>query len=307
MTILIAEDDEMCRLLLQKSLTGENITILYAVNGKEAVELVKCHKEITLVLMDIKMPVMNGYEATRLIKLLRPDLPVIAQSAFTSKKEREKAIEAGCDSFITKPIYKSELLEVIQLETAMQSTLQAVANVVEAHDPYTAGHERRVGIISADIAREMGWSEEKCHTLQFIGLVHDIGKMSIPAEILSKPGRLSAIEFELVKNHAEQGYQILKDVEFSLPIAEIIREHHERMDGSGYPQGLKGEETLLEARILAVADVLEAMASHRPYRAAFGLEVALHEIESHRGEHFDPDVVDAMLRLFREKGYQLPV
>ena len=306
-TILIAEDDEMCRLLLQKSLTCENITILYAVNGKEAVELVKCHQEITLVLMDIKMPVMNGYEATRLIKQLRPDLPVIAQSAFTSKKDREKAIEAGCDSFITKPIYKSELLEVIQLETAMQSTLQAVANVVEAHDPYTAGHERRVGIISADIAREMGWSEEKCHTLQFIGLVHDIGKMSIPAEILSKPGRLSAIEFELVKNHAEQGYQILKDVEFSLPIAEIIREHHERMDGSGYPQGLKGEETLLEARILAVADVLEAMASHRPYRAAFGLEVALHEIESHRGEHFDPDVVDAMLRLFREKGYQLPV
>ena len=306
MTILIAEDDEMCRLLLQKSLTGENITILYAVNGKEAVELVKCHKEITLVLMDIKMPVMNGYEATRLIKLLRPDLPVIAQSAFTSKKDREKAIEAGCDSFITKPIYKSELLEVIKLETAMQTTLQAVANVVEAHDPYTAGHERRVGIISADIAREMGWSEEKCHTLQFIGLVHDIGKMSIPAEILSKPGRLSAIEFELVKNHAEQGYQILKDVEFSLPIAEIIREHHERMDGSGYPQGLKGEKTLIEARILAVADVLEAMASHRPYRAAFGLEVALHEIESHRGEHFDPDVVDAMLRLFREKGYQLP-
>jgi PAS domain S-box-containing protein/putative nucleotidyltransferase with HDIG domain len=195
---------------------------------------------------------------------------------------------------------------VKRLQNAMQSTLDAIAKVVEAHDPYTAGHERRVGIIAADIAREMGWSEEKCHSLQLIGLVHDIGKMSIPAEILSKPGRLSTIEFELVKTHAEQGYQIFQDVEFPLPIAEIIREHHERMDGSGYPQGLKGEETLLEARILAVADVLEAMASHRPYRSSLGLEEAINEIESHRVQHFDPLVVDAMLRLFREKGYQLP-
>ncbi|NMW20890.1 MAG: PAS domain S-box protein [Chlorobiaceae bacterium] len=196
---------------------------------------------------------------------------------------------------------------VKQLENAMQSTLQAVANVVEAHDPYTAGHERRVGVIAADLAREMGWSEEKCHTLQLIGFVHDIGKMSIPAEILSKPGRLSAIEFELVKTHAEQGYQILKNVDFPMPIARIIREHHERMDGSGYPQCLKGEETLPESRILAVADVLEAMASHRPYRPSLGLQAALEEIERYRVQHFDPEVVDAMLRLFREKGYQLPL
>ena len=192
------------------------------------------------------------------------------------------------------------------LETAMQSTLQAVAKVVEAHDPYTAGHEFRVGIIAADIAREMGWSEEKCSTLNLIGLVHDIGKMSIPSEILTKPGLLSAIEFELIKTHADQGYKILKDVEFPLPIARIIREHHERMDGSGYPQGLKGKETLLEARILGVADVLESMASHRPYRPAFSIEETLREIESHREQHFDPEVVDAALRLFREKGYQLP-
>jgi len=196
---------------------------------------------------------------------------------------------------------------VKQLENEMQSTLQAVAKVVEAHDPYTAGHERRVGIIAGDIAREMGWSEEKCHTLQLIGFVHDIGKMSIPAEILSKPGRLSAIEFELVKTHAEQGYQILKNVDFPMPIARIIREHHERMDGSGYPQCLKGEETLPESRILAVADVLEAMASHRPYRPSLGLQAALEEIERYRVQHFDPEVVDAMLRLFREKGYQLPL
>ncbi len=195
---------------------------------------------------------------------------------------------------------------VKQLEGAMKSTLQAVAKVVEAHDPYTAGHERRVGIIAADIAREMGWNEEKCQTMQLVGLVHDIGKISIPGEILTKPGKLSAIEFELVKTHAENGYQILHDVEFPLPIARIIREHHERMDGSGYPQGLKGAETLPESRILAVADVLEAMASDRPYRLSRGLDAAIHEIESHREQQFDPDAVDAMLRLFREKDYHLP-
>ncbi len=195
---------------------------------------------------------------------------------------------------------------VKQLEGAMKSTLQAVANVVEAHDPYTAGHERRVGQIAADIAREMGWSEETCQTMQLIGLVHDIGKISIPGQILTKPGKLSAIEFELIKTHAVNGYQILHDVEFPLPIAQIIREHHERMDGSGYPQGLKGEDTRPESRILAVADVLEAMASNRPYRASLGIDAAISEIETHRGSLFDPVVVDAVLRLFREKGYQLP-
>ena len=196
---------------------------------------------------------------------------------------------------------------VKQLEGAMKSTLQAVAKVVEARDPYTAGHERRVGQIAEDIAREMGGSDETCQTMQLVGLVHDIGKISIPSAILAKPGELSATEFELIKTHAENGYQILHDIELPLPIAQIIREHHERMDGSGYPQGLKGENTLPESRILAVADVLEAMASQRPYRPTKGLEKAIHEIESNRGSLFDPDVVDAMLRLFREKGYQLPI
>ena len=225
---------------------------------------------------------------------------------FQNEEKEKRAAELVLAITAQKEGEQKRLSYVKQLENAMQSTLQAVAKVVEAHDPYTAGHELRVGQIAADIAREMGWSEEQCNTLRLIGLVHDIGKMSIPSEILSKPGKLSAIEFELVKTHAEQGYQILHDVEFPLPIAEIIREHHERMDGSGYPQGLKGEKTLIEARILAVADVLESMASHRPYRASLGIEEAINEIESYRGKHFDPEVVDAVLRLFRKKGYQLP-
>lgn len=195
---------------------------------------------------------------------------------------------------------------VKQLEGMMQGTLQAVANMVEQRDPYTSGHERRVGIIASDIAREMGWAEEQCKNLQLIGLVHDIGKIAIPAEILTKPTRLGPLEYEMVKSHAEKGYEILKDVVFPLPIAEIIRQHHERMDGSGYPRGLAGDEIFPEARILAVADVLESMATHRPYRPALGLNAAISEIEDHSGIHFDKIVVDAMLSIIRQKDYCLP-
>ena len=193
-----------------------------------------------------------------------------------------------------------------QLEERMHDTLQVVANVIEAHDPYTAGHERRVGIISSDIAHEMGWSKERCENMKLVGLVHDIGKIGVPTEILSKPGALSPLEYELVKTHAEHGYEILSGVEFPMQIAQIIRQHHERMDGSGYPNGLKGSDILIEARIIAVADTIESMASHRPYRSALGVDAAIAEIEKYSGKLYDPVVVDAVLQLFREKAYQLP-
>ena len=194
----------------------------------------------------------------------------------------------------------------LQLEGAIWGTLTAISSMVEQRDPYTAGHERRVGIIAADIAGEMGWSEQKCKELEMIGLVHDIGKIGLPAEILSKPSKLSVLEYEIVKAHAEKGYEVLKGVEFPMPVAEIIRQHHERMNGSGYPRGLKGEQILPEARVLAVADVLESMASHRPYRPALGMDAALDELMKNRGTLYDPDVVDALLRLVRGKGYRLP-
>jgi HD-GYP domain-containing protein (c-di-GMP phosphodiesterase class II) len=152
----------------------------------------------------------------------------------------------------------------------------------------------------------MGWDDERCKNLELVGLVHDIGKIAVPAEILSKPGRLSPLEMELVKCHAQAGYDILKDVTFAIPVAEIIRQHHERMDGSGYPRGLQGDAILPEARVLAVADVVESMAAHRPYRPALGLDVAMAEIDKHRGQLYDPEVADAMARLVREKGYRLP-
>lgn len=195
---------------------------------------------------------------------------------------------------------------VKQLEAAMRGTFQAVSNMVEIRDPYTAGHERRVGLIASAIAQEMGWPPDRCESLELLGLVHDIGKISVPSEILTKPTRLSKLEMEMMRGHAEAGYDILKDVPFATPVAEIIRQHHERMDGSGYPRGLKGEEILPEARVLAVADVIESMASHRPYRASVGLEAALLEVVGNRGRLYATEVVDATVRLVKEKGYVLP-
>ncbi|HQR05035.1 MAG: PAS domain S-box protein [Proteobacteria bacterium] len=196
--------------------------------------------------------------------------------------------------------------QVKELEATLETTLEAVATMVDMRDPYTAGHERRVGQLAADLAREMGWDEKQCHNLQLAGLVHDIGKIAIPAEILAKPSRLTDMEYALIKTHAEKSYEILKDVKSPYPVADIIRQHHERLDGSGYPRGLKGEEIFPEARVLAVADVVESMASHRPYRAALGMEAALTEIERNSGKWFDPDVVATMVRMVREEGYQLP-
>jgi putative nucleotidyltransferase with HDIG domain len=189
----------------------------------------------------------------------------------------------------------------------MRASLQACAKMVELRDPYTAGHQSRVGLISSAIAREMGWVQERCDAMELMGLVHDIGKIAVPAEFLSKPTKLSPYEFEIIKGHAQSGYEILKDLQLDdLPVAEIVRQHHERIDGSGYPQGLTGEQILPEAKILAVADVLESMASYRPYRPALGVDKAIAELETNSGKLYDPDVVTALLRLVREKNYVIP-
>ncbi len=193
-----------------------------------------------------------------------------------------------------------------QLETAFMSTVEVATTLSELRDPYTAGHERRVGKIAAAIGAELGFNDRRIEGLRVAGYLHDIGKITIPAEILSKPGKLTPVEFQLIQVHPQASFDVLKDVEFPWPVAEVALQHHERMDGSGYPQGLKGEAILLEARILAVADVIEAMSSHRPYRAGLGIEAALAEIERGRGSSYDADVANACLRLFRERNYQLP-
>ena len=194
-----------------------------------------------------------------------------------------------------------------ELENAFMSTVKVATTLGEMRDPYTAGHQRRVAEIAVAIGAEMGLDARGQEGLRVAGYLHDIGKINIPAEMLSKPGKLSAVEYQLIKGHAQSGYDVLKDVEFPWPVAEVALQHHERVDGSGYPQGLKGEAIVLEARIMAVADVVEAMSSHRPYRAGLGIDNALAEIERGSGGVYDSKVADACLRLFREKGYSIPI
>jgi PAS domain S-box-containing protein len=205
----------------------------------------------------------------------------------SDRKEVEKQLKKTLDS----------------LRKAVGTTIQVMVSAVEVRDPYTAGHQIRVADLACAIATEMGLEKEKIEGIRMAGSIHDIGKLSIPAEILSKPSRLNEIEFSLIKEHSQGGYEILKDVESSWPLAEIVYQHHERINGSGYPRNLKEDEILMEARIMAVADVVESMASHRPYRPALGIEVALAEIEKNRGVLYDAAVTDACLRLFREKKY----
>jgi putative nucleotidyltransferase with HDIG domain len=173
-------------------------------------------------------------------------------------------------------------------------------------DPYTAGHQRRVADLARALGAEMGLSDDRLEGIQTAGLIHDIGKIRVPTEILSKPSKLTALEFDLIKTHVQAGCDILKDIEFPWPIARMILEHHERVNGSGYPGGLGGENLLPESKILAVADAVEAISTHRPYRPALGVGAALDEIERNKGILFDAEAVDACVNLFRQKKYTLP-
>ncbi len=213
---------------------------------------------------------------------------VLTVRDITTRKQGEEKLQQTLDS----------------LRKAVGTTIQVLSTASETRDPYTAGHQKRVSDLARVIATEMGLDQEKIEGIHMAGIIHDIGKLSIPAEILSKPTRLTDIEFSLIKEHSRSGYEMLKDVESPWPLAQIVYEHHERMDGSGYPRNLKGNEILIESRIMAVADVVEAMASYRPYRPALGIEAALEEIEKNKGILYDDTVTDACLRSFREKGYQ---
>jgi PAS domain S-box-containing protein/putative nucleotidyltransferase with HDIG domain len=192
-----------------------------------------------------------------------------------------------------------------QLRKAMEGSVQAMALMVESRDPYTAGHQKRVSQLACAIAQEMGLPENQIDGIRMAASTHDIGKIRIPADILSKPGKLEEIESMIVKAHPQVGYEVLKEIDFPYPVAEAVMQHHERMNGSGYPAGLKGDQIILEARIIGVADVVEAMASHRPYRPAIGIKEAIQEISQNRGILYDADVVDACTRLFQDNGFKL--
>lgn len=240
----------------------------------------------------------NLHKDGRLVSMETSGAPVVdAQGVFRGYR--------GIDRDITerKEAERERRASAEKLEHALMQTIEAIAATVEVRDPYTAGHQRRVAALASAIAGEMGLPEEKIRGLYLAATIHDLGKIHLPAEILSKPGYLSAVEYELVKTHPQTGYNIIKDVEFPWPIARIVLQHHERLDGSGYPLGLKGDGILPESRILSVADVVEAMSSHRPYRPGLGLGAALEEISMKRGILYDPAAVDCCLALFRDNRF----
>jgi PAS domain S-box-containing protein/putative nucleotidyltransferase with HDIG domain len=254
---------------------------------------------------------LDGGETTAVAEfdLLHVDgseIRVIAQAACSNYEDTRAIIGSILDISHRKRAERATEKYIAQLKGAIMSTVSVAMTIGEMRDPYTAGHERRVAAIALAIAVEMGLDTHVQEGLSIAGHLHDIGKVIIPSEILSRPGKLSSIEKELIKGHCRAGYDVLKAVDFPWPVADAVLQHHERLDGTGYPCGLKGDAISIEAKIIAVADVVEAMSSHRPYRPAIGLEAALAEIERGSGTAFAAGVVDACLRLFREKDFQLP-
>jgi PAS domain S-box-containing protein len=249
---------------------------------------------------------VEGTEYT-LRRLDGSEFPAIAISSVVRKDSRPVGVRGAIVDITERKVAEERLRQLLDhLNKSVNATVKVMAAAVEVRDPYTSGHQERVGNLARAIAVKMGLPFDRIEATGLAASIHDIGKLSVPSEILSKPTRLTDIEFALIKEHSQKGYDILKDVVSPWPLAEIIYQHHERMDGSGYPRQLKGESILLEARIIGVADVVEAMASHRPYRPAMGIEAALKEIEAKQGTAFDPEIVGICLALFREDGYRLP-
>jgi PAS domain S-box-containing protein/putative nucleotidyltransferase with HDIG domain len=249
----------------------------------------------------------NGFVKDFEVKMRRKDGSGLI-CVTTANALRENGTTTGYQGIIRDITDKKRSEEEIRrgyerLRKTIDGIVQAMSLTVETRDPYTAGHQKRVAGLAVAIAEEMGLDSNQIAGIRMAGEIHDIGKIYVPSEILSKPGKITDAEFSIIKTHPLVGYEILKSIEFPWPIAQIVYQHHERMDGSGYPQGLSGDDLLIEARIMTVADVVEAMASDRPYRPALGIDVALDEIQKNSGLYYDPDAVDACNRLFTEKGY----
>lgn len=225
--------------------------------------------------------------------------------AIKDKSGKVIFIEGTLTDITKRKIAEKELkMSYEKLKRIVESVINAMVKMVEKKDPYTAGHERHVAILASAIGRELGFSEEKVEEIKMTALIHDIGKMFIPSEILVKPGKLTEEEFAFIRLHTYHGFEILKTIDFPWDVAPVVLQHHERFDGSGYPQGLKGDEISIEARVLSVADVIEAITFHRPYRPGHGIEKAIQEISQFKGSLFDPDVVDACLKVFKEKRFK---
>ncbi|MGA8259928.1 MAG: PAS domain S-box protein [Arenicellales bacterium] len=259
----------------------------------------------------ISLPIRDGDTTIGALMVYSREVSAFTETESGLFEELADDVGFGVVVLRTRKEHEAGLIErgkqAVKLREIMESAIEALAATVEQRDPYTGGHQRRVADLAVAIGREMGLAEEQLEGLHVASVIHDIGKIYVPAEILARPGRLSDAEFEIVKSHPQVGYDIIKGVDFPWPVAQIIYQHHERLDGSGYPLGVKGDEIIVEARILAVADIVEAMSSHRPYRTGLGLDAALEQVQKEAGSKLDSTAVRACVRLFREKGYKLSV
>jgi putative nucleotidyltransferase with HDIG domain len=325
--ILVVDDDSAIRSMLHKGIEMSGYQCLSADGPNSAIALLNQHT-VDVVVADIKMPEMNGIELCRIIKG-QYSADVIMMTGFVQDFNYEDIIQQGASDFIQKPIRIAEFIARLKrvlversgrgelhqaltqakhnldkFQRAMEGIVQAISVAVEMRDPYTAGHQQRVADLACAIAEDMELDEDDIYGLRMACVIHDLGKITVPAGILSKPGKLSDLEYELIKNHVQAGYDILKQIEFPWPLAEIIFQHHERLNGSGYPRGLKNGDIVLSARILAVADVFETIASHRPYRPSLGLTQAIKELNHNRGVLYDERVVNACLKLVEDNRFQ---
>lgn len=319
LTVLFVEDDADVRLLLGRILGRRVGRVHTAENGQAGLEAFRAHQP-DVVVTDLLMPVMDGLTMAQEIKSQGGDTPIVVITAHTDQDYFLRAIDIGIDKYVTKPVNQEALLEAVQqaalerfhhreLEQAKQDlidtlhqTIAVLGRALESRDPYTVGHQKRVSLLAVALARELGLPEHQVDGIRLGSLIHDLGKIQVPAEILSCPRPLSDLEFALLKQHPATGHDILAGVRFPWPVAEMVWQHHEHLDGSGYPRGLQGREIILEARILTVADVVESIASHRPYRPAWGMDKALEEITTHSGAFYDPRVVRACLTILEREG-----
>ncbi|BBO81421.1 HD-GYP domain-containing protein [Desulfosarcina ovata] len=324
--VMVVDDDDDIRDILYYGITHAGCACLTADSGESALKLLEA-EPVEVVISDIQMVGMTGLELCRQIKE-HYEADVIIITGLVNNFAYEEIIADGASDFIEKPIRLAEIVarlkrvlnerkvrgqlkatakelrnNVVRFRNAMEGFVQAISLTVEMRDPYTAGHQNRVADLASAMGRKMGLSEDRIYGLKMASVIHDLGKITIPGEILCKPGRLSEPEYAMIKTHVQSGYEILSKIDFPWTLAEIVLQHHERIDGSGYPNGLSGEQILLEARILAVADVFETIGSHRPYRPSLGIKKAMSELTENSGRLYDPDVVEACLWLVAETGF----
>lgn len=338
--ILVVDDEESIRITLSEFLKRDGYNVSQADNALLALSLIS-QNEFDCIITDIIMPKMTGIELLKEIRSKDLYSRIIIMTGEPTVDTAIQAVQMGANDYLSKPIRKDELLTVVkknieikllidernhlllenkeyqlnlesliehrtsELKKAMQSIISLLSHVVEFRDPYTAGHQVRVGNLASEIAIRLNLNSDLVETVRVIGYIHDIGKIVIPTEILSKPGKLSEIEYLLLKTHSASGFEMLVNEQLPKHISEAVYQHHERIDGSGYPRGLKGNEILIEAQILMVADVVEAMTSHRPYRPALGLDLALDEIKKNAGSLYNAEVVTSCVQLFEVDNYTL--